>query len=87
MTRATFCASVYTTKLGIGSNYRINVLVAELEGSKQSKPQMLTGRLLDPASISFTFTNSLPYSILRSWSFACLYLSQKGTLGRQELVS
>lgn len=86
MKRTTFCASVYTSQIVIGSNYRSNVLVTELEGSKQLKPQMLTGRLPDPASISFIFTNHLPYSILHSRSFASLYLSQKGKSGKQELV-
>jgi hypothetical protein len=86
MTGATFCASVYTRKIVIGSNYRINFFVAELEGSKQSKPQVLTGSLPDPASISFMFTNRLPYSILPSRSFACPYLSQKGRSGRKKLV-
>jgi hypothetical protein len=83
MTRATFCASVYNSKIVIGSNYRNNFLVTGLEGSKQSKPQVLTGRLPHPGSISFIFTNRLPYSILPSWSFARLYLSQKGRSGRQ----
>ena len=47
---------------------------------------MLTGRLPDPASISFIFTNRLPYSILPSRSFASLYLSQKGKSGKLKLV-
>ena len=86
MKRATFCASVYTSKIVIGSNYRTNFLVTELEGSKQLKPQVLTGRLPDPASISFIFTNRLHYSILPSRSFVSLCLSQKGRSGRKELV-
>jgi hypothetical protein len=75
MTRATFCACVYTSTIAIDSNYRTNFLVAELEGSKQLKPQVLTERLPDPASISFIFTNRLSCSILPSRALACL-LSQ-----------
>ena len=32
MKLATFCVSVYTSKIVIGSNYKTNFLITELEG-------------------------------------------------------
>jgi hypothetical protein len=83
MTQATLCVSVYTGKTLIGSIYVTNFLVAELEGSKHLKLQVLIGRLHNPAAVSFIVTNCLPYiySILPSRSFACLHLSQKEQRG------
>jgi hypothetical protein len=80
MKRATFCASVYTGKIVISSICIINFLVAELKGSKQLKPQVLIGRLPDPAPVSFIVTNRLPYSIPR------VCISAKRRRGETEVI-